>query len=213
MRASRLGLGLAWLLLASRAWAQPPDTAAASEVDRRSERDRDPFGWYVPDFVRAQTGGFVGMFAVGTGYGVLDDIINLSLHYGFTPASHAGTDVHAFSFELLLRPVDVRFEDFRLVPIYLGPGVLYAWGDEFFTRIPDRYERIDSSYYPPTSLHWTARAGVELDYLPASGIVERHGIYYEATLLGTYYDLYRDNPDTVDLDDTIAGAIGYRAAF
>ena len=192
----------------------PRDRAEPIDMpDRRDERDPDELGWYVPDFVRLQTGGFVGLFVVGTGYAIFDDILNLSVHYGFTPEEHAGTNVHAVSFELLVRPFDFRIDDFRVVPIYLGPGALYAWGDDFFTRVPDRYAQIDSSYYPPTALHWTARVGVELDYLPSSGFFERHGLYYEATLLGAYFDFYRENPKTLDFQDMFAGAVGYRAAF
>jgi hypothetical protein len=201
------------LTFATAAQAQPePDRGGEIEV-RSDERDPDRLGWYVPDFVRVQTGGFVGLVAVGIGYAAFDDIVNLSGHYGFTPAEHAGTNVHAFSFELSVRPFDFRMESVRLVPIYVGPGLLYAWGDEFFTRVPDRYQHIDSSYYPPTAIHWTARAGTELDYVPDSGFFERHGMYYEVTLLGAYFDYYRENPRALDFTDMFAGAVGYRAAF
>jgi hypothetical protein len=210
-----IAIALAAALIAPAALAQPPNgreqERARVEHDRRDERDPDRLGWYVPDFARVQTGGFVGMFAVGTGYAMFDDILNASMHYGFTPASHAGNDVHAFSFELLVRPLDFRIGDFRIVPIYLGPGLLYAWGDEFFSRVPARYN--SPRYYPPTSLHWTARAGVELDWLPPSGVFERHGLFYELVMLDTFFRFYRENPDTLGPLDMLAGAIGYRAAF
>jgi hypothetical protein len=180
---------------------------------RRGERDSDRLGWLAPDFVRLQTGGFVGMVALGTGYALFDDILNLSAHYGFTPAEHAGNDVHAFSFEALVRPFDVRIEDVRVVPIYLGPGVLYAWGDEFFSKTPERFARIEKNYYEPTAWHWTVRVGAELDYVPPSGFFERHGLYYELTLLGTYLEYYRENPKTLDFEDALSSAVGYRAAF
>jgi hypothetical protein len=64
-----------------------------------------------------------------------------------------------------------------------------------------------------SSWHWTARVGAEIDYVPAGGFFERHGIYYEVTLLGSYLDFYRENPETLDFEDVLAGAIGYRAAF
>jgi len=213
----RLWIALALLLSTLPAAAQTPPPAEHERVvdapKTRDGRDSDELGWYVPDFVRLQTGGFVGLFAAGFGYAAFDDILNLSGHYGFTPAEHAGTNVHAMSFEILVRPFDLRVEDVRIVPIYLGPGLLYAWGDDFFTAVPDRYAQIDSTYYAPTSLHWTARAGIEVDYVPDAGIFERHGLYYEATLLGAYFNFYRDNPKTLDFTDMFAGAVGYRAAF
>jgi hypothetical protein len=153
------------------------------------------------------------MVALGTGYALFDDVLNLSTHYGFTPSQHAGTDAHAFSFEALVRPFDVRIEDVRVVPIYFGPGLLYAWGDNFFSKVPDQFARFDENYYEPTAWHWTLRVGTELDYLPANGFVERHGLYYELTLLGTYLEYYRENPKTLEFVDTLSSAVGYRAAF
>jgi hypothetical protein len=208
-------LALATISIASAASAQPPNGGeqerAPERSDRRDERDPDRLGWYVPDFARVHTGGFIGMFVIGTGYAIFDDVLNVSAHYGFTPASHAGNDVHTFSFDLLVRPLDFRIDDFRIVPIYLGPGLLYAWGDEFFSRVPGRYD--SPSYYPPTSLHWTARAGLELDWLPPSGVFERHGLFYEVVMLDTYFNFYRKNPDTLSPLDMLASAVGYRAAF
>lgn len=215
--ALEIAVALPIMLLAASGFAQddgsPMRERGVEEPTARTERDPDRLGWYVPDFARLQTGGFVGMVAIGIGYAAFDDVLNLSAHYGFTPAAHAGSDVHAFSFEVLVRPLDFKVDDFRIVPIYAGPGLLYAWGDEFFTALPERYSQRDSSYYPPTSLHWTLRAGIELDYLPASGFIERHGAYYEVTLLDTYLDRYRENPDSLGLEEVFAGAVGYRAAF
>ncbi len=210
-----LALALGCILLAPAARGQelPEHERGIVEPDRLEGRDRDRLGWYVPDFARLQTGGFVGMFVVGTGYAIFDDVLNFSVHYGFTPTEHAGSNVHALSFEALVRPVDLRLGDVRIVPLYLGPGLLYVWGDEFFSRLPERYEHYDSAYYPPTSLHWTARAGIELDWLPPSGPFERHGLYYEVTMLDTFFDFYRENPETLDPLDMFGGAIGYRAAF
>jgi hypothetical protein len=215
---TRIALALTLLLVTPRAAGEtilpPAEPARAPDAPpRRHERDTDALGWFVPDFFRVQTGGWVGLVVVGTGYAAFDDVLNVSLHYGFTPADYAGTNVHTVSFEVLVRPFDLRVEDLRFVPVYFGPGLLYAWGDDFFTTVPDRYAQIDSRYYPPTSLHWTARFGTEIDYVPRSGFFERHGLYYEATLLGAYFELYTENRETLDLIDVFGGAIGYRAAF
>jgi hypothetical protein len=150
------------------------------------------------------------MFVVGTGYAIFNDVLNLSVHYGFTPTEHAGSDVHAFSFEALVRPVDLRLGDFRIVPLYLGPGLLYVWGDEYFSRLPERYEHTTAYTAHVSALDG---AGIELDWLPPSGPFERHGLYYEVTMLDTYFNFYRENPETLDPLDMFGGAIGYRAAF
>jgi hypothetical protein len=208
-----LGLSLATTLGAARAVAEEIEPPGQPRRALDGQRDRDALGWYVPDFARLGTGGFVGMFVVGTGYAAFQDVLNFSVHYGFTPASHAGTDVHAFAFGMDVRPFDLKVDDFRIVPIYLGPGLLYGWGDEFFSRLPSRYRTYDRAYYAPTSLHPLMRAGIELDYLPGPGFFERHGIYYEATVLYVYLRRYLENREQLGLGDAVGSAIGYRAAF
>jgi hypothetical protein len=206
------------LLLAASCFGRPAvaqssdDYQSRAEV-RREERDRDRFGWYVPDFAKLQTAGYLGSVGIGTGYAMLDDILNVSLLYGFTPEQRAGENVHALRLNLDVRPIDLRFKAFRVVPIYVGAGLLYAIGSEYFTRIPARYRRLEANYYPPTALHWSANLGLELDYVPARGKIERHGLYYEVVTVDSYVMSYLENPEALHLVDAFASSIGYRCAF
>jgi len=179
---------------------------------RSTERDVDRLGWAVPDFVKIQTGSFAGMVAVGAGYALFDDVLNVSLLYGYTPAWHAGTTVHSFDLSFDVRPLDVLIGEFRIVPVYFGAGLLIALDDQLFFRTPARYPTDD--YYPPTALHWTAHLGVELDVLPArDSFFERHGLYAELTTVDTYFFAYFENRETLDATDALSSGFGYRAAF
>ena len=180
---------------------------------RREVRDRDRLGWYVPDFAKLQTAGFLGSVGVGFGYALFNDITNVSLLYGFTPATRAGHNVHAAKLALDVRPFDLRLNAFRLVPLYVGASLLYAFGSEYFTRLPDRYARIDQKYYPPTALHWSAQLGLELDYVPARGAIERHGVYYEVVTIDSYLDSLFQNSSRIGLTDVFSSSVGYRLAF
>jgi len=196
---------------AANASAQPAQDDAYERDQRRTERDVDRLGWAVPDFAKLQTGGFVGLAAVGVGYAAFDDILNATLLYGYTPKWHAGVDVHSFHFALSGRPFDVRLREFRIVPIYLGAGLLFNPDPKLFVKVPARYP--ESNYYPPTALHWTAHIGLEADYVPSRGVLERHGLYFEAVALDTYVFSYFENRQTVAFTDMFGSAIGYRAAF
>lgn len=189
------------------------DAYRSSAEARRDERDRDRFGWYVPDFAKLQSAGYLGSVGIGAGYAMLEDVLNVSLLYGFTPEQRAGENVHALRLNLDVRPLDLRFESFRLVPIYAGAGLLYAFGSEYFTRIPKRYRQLETNYYPPTALHWSANLGLELDYVPARGKIERHGLYYEVVTVDSYIMSYLENPEALHLVDAFASSIGYRCAF
>jgi hypothetical protein len=226
---------LAWLMLGvPSAIDSPPDTSSGRGFDppapafypertsmpageqrpgRGRERDTDPHGWYLPDFAKLQTGGFVGLLTVGTGYGIFDDVINLAVHYGYTPSARAGHDVHVVHLTLDIRPIDLRFGDVRWLPAYLGGGLLHVWGDQYFSDVPDRYATIDGSYYPPTALHWTAHLGTEIDWLPSAGFFERHGFYYELTTIDTFAFAYFENRETVRLTEALSSTFGYRAAW
>jgi hypothetical protein len=197
--------------------AQADDRASNTDLNRaelhRESRDRDRLGWYVPDFARLQIAGFLGVVGVGFGYAAFNDVLNVSLLYGFSPAAHSGKSVHAGRLAIDVRPFDVRIDAFRLVPVYLGGSVLYAFGNEYFTRLPDRFARLDRYYYPPTSLHWGAQLGLELDYVPSSGPIERHGLYYELVTVDSYLFSFIENSSSVGLDDVVSSSLGYRCAF
>lgn len=183
------------------------------EPPSSDSRDSDRLGWYVPDYARLQTGGYLGTVGVGLGYAAFDDRLNVSLLYGFTPAERAGHAVHEAKLSLDYRPFELGRASVRFVPVTLGAGLLFAFGGEYFTRVPARYRRIDTNYYPPTALHWMLQLGSELDFAPARGPFERHGLYYEVVTLDSYAVSLLENSERVRLLDVLASTIGYRVAF
>jgi hypothetical protein len=192
-----------------------PSTARAQDTRHvHTDRDRDPLGWYVPDYARLQTGGYTGLMTVGLGYGVLNDVINIGADYGFTPAAHAGRNVHSVSANLSIRPLDFRVGDVRFVPLYFGGGGLFTWGDGYFLNEPSRYDQYAKNYYWPTAAHWTAHVGVEVDWLPpANSVFERHGFFWEVRTIDTYFFSAIRDPGTVRATEAVSSALGYRVAF
>lgn len=207
-------LGLVALLSGAHAARAETDDASRSLGEmRRERRDVDRLGWYVPDYARLQVAGYLGSVGGGFGYAVLNDVINTSLLYGYTPEARAGNHVHALKLALDVRPIDIRIDALRVVPLYLGGSMFYAFGSEYFTRLPERYRRVDKHYYPPTALHWGAQLGVEVDYLPARGKIERHGLYYELVTVDTYVTSFFSDSSSVKLTDVLSSSLGYRCAF
>ncbi|MGE0326774.1 MAG: hypothetical protein AB7K71_03665 [Polyangiaceae bacterium] len=217
---------LAALALSVSASAEPlqrpaPDDTATSpdrgqtyllppESDEDDSRDRDRLGWYVPDFAKVQTGGLRGRFTAGLGYAAFDDVVNVSLLYGYSPNEVSDSGVSTLSLEISARPFEIRADSLRVVPLEVGVGGLYAIGQEFEVTYPDRYS---SGYYPPTAVHALAYLGVEVDWVPRSGFFERIGLYYQASTIDTYLEDLIRNSETASITETFASTIGYRAAF
>jgi hypothetical protein len=180
----------------------------------RSKRDNDPLGWYVPDFAKLQTGGYSGLLTLGVGYAAFDDVFNWTLYYGYVPKFHAGRTVHSVSTTLSVRPFELGLGDVRLVPVYVGAGLLFGFGEGYFLEVPERYDPYSSSYYRPTGVHWMAHIGLELDWLPdPNDFFERHGLYAELRTLDTYFFSYTENRGELGPEDALATALGYRAAW
>ncbi len=195
------------------AGAQSPARASLADHDD-DERDRHAgrLGWAAPDFVRLQYGGWIGAMNIAPGYAFLDDVVHLSAGFGYTPGRLSGKDVFNVDATLVIRPfhIDLGRRGWSLVPVELGAGVMYVFGDQYHVTFPDKYP---SGYYPPTALHWLAHVGVELAWEPRHGVFTRHAIFYRATTLDTFATSYLENPDRLDLVDVLSGAIGYRVEF
>lgn len=184
--------------------------ADEGRAEAADERNADPFGPWVPDYARVQTGGYLGTIGIGVGYGAFDDVLNVGLLYGYTHDDVVG-GVHAIQLMLSARPFDLRVgREFRIVPAYFGVGVLGTWGERYYLDLPDRYP---SDYYRPNAAFPVFHLGLEVDYLPGCTAFERHGLFAELTFLEYYVGRYFRNPDTIDLVDAVGLALGYRAAF
>lgn len=186
----------------------------ASDPQRRKDETDSTLSleWLVPDFAKIQTGSYAGLFTSGAGYTFLKRRLDVSLLFGVAPNFHSGNTVYLFEFAADVRPFDLPAGPLRVVPVFIGPGVIYSPNAELFVSVPDRYPT--KAYYPPTALMWMMRLGTEFDLVPASASwVKRHGLYAQATVLFRYAELFFNNPGSVSLTDVIGGGIGYRIEF
>jgi hypothetical protein len=175
--------------------------------------ERDRLGWAVPDYVRLQSGGYLGMGAVSVGYSALRDVINVGAGYGFVPAEAEAPAVHILHALVLLRPLRFGVGDDQRVfvyPIYAGTGVMAAIGPNLFIQQPDEYP---GGYYPASGLHYLALVGAELAVRENERrFFQRHSVFWELVSFDQYLDAFFQNPD-VSLLDAAASTVGYRASF
>lgn len=189
-----------------------PGVVTAQEMDAAGPPpELDRLGWAVPDYVKAQSGGFLGLITVGTGYSIWRDRINLGATYGYTPPLGKAPPSHMFTAAVTLRPIRAAFgasERFYWYPLYAGAGALLVSSKSTFVQQPDVYP---SGYYAPSALGALLLFGTELA-LRQSGLLLRHGVYVEVVTINQYLDALTQNKE-FSLFQAFSSAVGYRASF
>jgi hypothetical protein len=119
--------------------------------------------WYLPHHIPMQFAGNIGFFATGIGYATTLENYQLSLLYGYVPASIAGTPVHTITGKNVFPLSRYLWRNNNTFVPYLGLGLSLEVGGISFFRLPSHYPE---SYYDfPKNLHVTAFAGVKLRHL------------------------------------------------
>jgi hypothetical protein len=171
----------------------------------------DELGWYTPDFVKLQTGGYLGFSTIGVGYATRDDVINAAVHYGWVPEELAGVEIHSFAYVLSVRArlcVDERWE---WIAAYAGVGAVFTDGEGFFLQSPDVY---GPGYYQATGRRRLLLIGSEVLYVPRAkpAWLSAHGAFAELVALDKYLAAWWKN-DRITLVETLSLGLGYKVRF
>lgn len=173
----------------------------------------DRAGWLVPDFVKLQTGGYLGLVTIGTGWLVADEIVSFSGYYGFVPRSVGGKDIHSVALRL-----DARARGLCVSPgaswvwVYAGLGAVFTFGDGFFLTQPPNVPR--GYYTRPTAYRALFAVGSELNLLrDEGGPIASHGAYAELTVLDEYLRVWAFNTESISPLEMLSSTVGYRARF
>lgn len=182
----------------------------AAEASTCSDRS-DELGWYTPDFVKIQSGGYLGLATVGVGYGTTDDVFNAGVYYGWVPKALAGVEIHSFAYLLSIRARFCIHERWEWIAAYAGFGAVFTTGDGFFLESPDLY---GPGYYQSTGRRRFLLIGSELLYATHAkpAWLSAHGAFAEVVALDKYLAAWWKN-DRVSFVDTLSLALGYKVRF
>ncbi|WP_343330157.1 hypothetical protein [Polaribacter staleyi] len=166
--------------------------------------------WYVPDYVKAQFAGNIGLFSVGAGYQLFDKVLYTELLYGFVPKSASkADDIHLITikntFPLFRKKIG---DNLTLTPI-AGIATTLDIGTTSFTTLPKKYPE---GYYVPTAIHFTLFGGVMLHKdFKKSKLFKGVDFYAELGTVETYlwYALATKEVDLVDVFSTSIGVNFY----
>ena len=167
--------------------------------------------WYVPDYVKAQFAGNIGLVSVGAGYQLFDKVLYTELIYGFVPKSASKADnIHLITikntFPLYRKKIG---ENLTITPI-AGIATTLDIGTNSFTTLPSKYPE---GYYFPTAVHFTLFGGalVHKDFKKPK-IFKGVDFYLEFGTVETYL-WYALATKEVNLIDVFSADIGVNFYF
>lgn len=207
-----VAVALAALLVAPQARAGKSAEARAERDEAEASDEGDRLGWYVPDYARLQTGGFLGMFTAGLGYSALRDVLNVGATYGYVPARDGAPPAHLGSLLVSVRPLRLDFgsrDQFFVRPLYAGFGAFIASTRNSFIVQPDVYP---AGYYQPTGLQPLLVFGAEIGVRDRGAAIVRHSLFIEEVTLGQLAEAVVQN-EGQGFVDAFSTALGYRASF
>lgn len=113
--------------------------------------------WYVPDYVKTQFAGNIGLVSVGAGYQLFNKKLYSELLYGFVPEFASRADnIHLITikntFPIFRKEIG---KNLTIAPI-AGFTTTLDIGTNSFTTLPSKYPE---GYYVPTAVHFTFFAG------------------------------------------------------
>ena len=167
--------------------------------------------WYVPDYVKAQFAGNIGLFSVGAGYQLFDKVLYSELLYGFVPEFASKADnIHLITIKNTF-PIyrKVIGENLTITPI-AGFTTTLDIGTNSFTTLPSFYPE---GYYVPTAVHFTFFGGalVHKDFKKPK-LFKGVDFYLELGTVETYL-WYAITSKEVGVLDVFSTAVGVNFYF
>lgn len=167
--------------------------------------------WYIPDYVKVQFAGNIGLVSVGAGYEFFKKKLYSELLYGYVPESVSKADkIHLITikntFPILKKEIG---NDYTLSPI-AGFTASLDIGTNSFTTLPNRYP---SGYYLPNAVHFTLFTGVKINKnFNNSKIFKSADIYFEVGTVESYL-WYAITSKEVKINDVFSTALGVNFYF
>lgn len=167
--------------------------------------------WYVPDYVKAQFAGNIGLFSVGVGYQLFNNVLYSELLYGFVPEFASRADnIHLITikntFPIFRKKIG---KNLTISPI-AGFTTTLDIGTNSFTTLPSKYP---DGYYVPTAFHFTVFGGALLhkDFKNPK-VFKGADFYFEASTVETYL-WYAITSKEVKFNDIFSAAFGVNFYF
>ncbi|WP_088323006.1 hypothetical protein [Polaribacter tangerinus] len=162
--------------------------------------------WYVPDYVKTQFAGNIGLFSFGVGYEVIDKVWFSELLFGFVPESITkAKPVHLVTFKNSFSLTTKNISKTLSFSPIVGFTTTLETNNNSFITVPDIYP---SGYYITNAVHFTLFGGVSFHKnFTNDALLDGVNIYFELGTVETYL-WYLITSKEVGLKDVFSTAIG-----
>lgn len=102
----------------------------------------------LPDYVKLQFAGGIGLVSLGVGYTFFKQKLEVSYFYGYVPKFASTDDLHSVSLQLTTKLLHFKISpNIELMPLNFGWFIHHTFGNEYWLSLP--------SYYPNDYYWWS----------------------------------------------------------
>ncbi len=100
---------------------------------------------FLPDYVKSQFAGGIGLLSVGFGYTFFKQKLEVSYFYGYVPKWVAIDDLHSVSLQVTAKLLHYKInKNIEILPLNFGWFIHHTFGNEYWIKLPSHYP---SEYY------------------------------------------------------------------
>ncbi len=95
---------------------------------------------FLPDYVKLQFAGGIGLLSIGVGYSFFKEKLEISYFYGYVPKAVSIDDLHSVSLQVTAK--FFRFKankNIEIVPLNVGWFIHHTFGNEYWITLPSHY--------------------------------------------------------------------------
>jgi hypothetical protein len=96
--------------------------------------------WYMPDHLKAQFAGSIGLFSAGAGYAIFNNKTDFDFYVGYLPQRFSNDDLVTVNVKLTQPLWRINpHPDWKIAVLTTGIYLSYTFGREFSTDLPEWY--------------------------------------------------------------------------
>ena len=110
--------------------------------------DSAKYTCFLPDYVKLQFAGGIGLLSVGVGYSFFKEKLEVSYFYGYVPKGVSIDDLHSVSLQVTGKFLRFKVNpNIEIVPLNIGWFIHHTFGNEYWITLPSHY---------PAEYYWWA---------------------------------------------------------